>query len=226
MFAKTKLCKFNLVHKCTRGKDCVWAHSQSELKATPDLSRTKLCKEIRSGGQCSDPNCKFAHSKDELRPVKERAGKASKHKEAKPRLPDGPTRMVRAFTVDAAEVVHETFPNVSDVANRANTADPPGLQRQLFADVQTAVKAPMTTVVMPPPGLSGLNEPVYIPTKFDCHTDFKMADLVRPHPSHPLSSQRFLGNLQDGKPSYISNDDLVIDGYTPIAEIMAMHVLR
>lgn len=48
------------------GSDCGFAHSNQELKALPDLSRTRLCQVFFQTGQCNAKNCTYAHSKDEL----------------------------------------------------------------------------------------------------------------------------------------------------------------
>eukprot|EP00930_Biecheleria_cincta_P019470 TRINITY_DN1484_c0_g5_i1.p1 TRINITY_DN1484_c0_g5~~TRINITY_DN1484_c0_g5_i1.p1 ORF type:complete len:216 (-),score=30.63 TRINITY_DN1484_c0_g5_i1:333-980(-) len=67
MFTKTKMCKFHRMGKCAKGTQCPWAHSASELKEVPDLSRTKLCRELIAKGHCTNANCKYAHSKKECR---------------------------------------------------------------------------------------------------------------------------------------------------------------
>lgn len=64
---KTKLCKFALIGQCQRGERCVFAHSRGELRAKPDLSRTKLCPKLFSTGECTDTECRFAHELGELR---------------------------------------------------------------------------------------------------------------------------------------------------------------
>lgn len=67
LFHKTKMCKFNQLGMCTRGEMCRFAHGKTDMNPLPDLSRTKLCKELINTGQCSDPTCKFAHTRHELR---------------------------------------------------------------------------------------------------------------------------------------------------------------
>jgi hypothetical protein len=67
VFGKTKLCKFFILGCCTKGKDCCFAHDQSEMKAIPDLQRTKICKTLINTGACNDPDCKYAHNKEEIR---------------------------------------------------------------------------------------------------------------------------------------------------------------
>jgi hypothetical protein len=64
---KTKFCSFHLKGMCRFGANCSFAHSSSELQATPDLQQTKLCANITEGRGCTDPSCTFAHSEDELR---------------------------------------------------------------------------------------------------------------------------------------------------------------
>lgn len=64
---KTKLCVFNAQGSCDRGNDCHYAHSESELRAAPNLSRTKMCPAIKAGRDCTDRwECAFAHSMDEV----------------------------------------------------------------------------------------------------------------------------------------------------------------
>jgi hypothetical protein len=50
-----------------KGTACGFAHSQDEMKALPDLSRTKICQSLITTGFCNDLQCKFAHNKEELR---------------------------------------------------------------------------------------------------------------------------------------------------------------
>jgi hypothetical protein len=67
VFGKTKLCKFFIMGCCTKGKDCCFAHAQTEMNPSPDLSRTKICKTLINTGTCTNPDCKYAHNKEELR---------------------------------------------------------------------------------------------------------------------------------------------------------------
>jgi len=64
---KTKMCKFNTQGVCTRGADCLFAHSTKELNPLPDLRNTKFCKDLIQTGVCGDPFCTFAHNREELR---------------------------------------------------------------------------------------------------------------------------------------------------------------
>lgn len=64
---KTKFCSYHLKGLCRFGTNCSFAHSGSELQATPDLHQTKLCPKSTEGRVCTDPGCTFAHSEDELR---------------------------------------------------------------------------------------------------------------------------------------------------------------
>lgn len=66
-FSKTKLCKFELLGICAKGRACPFAHGDTELKPLPDLRRTKLCSSLLQTGHCSNPDCTFAHSREELR---------------------------------------------------------------------------------------------------------------------------------------------------------------
>jgi len=66
-FSKTKMCKFNVLGKCTKGEKCPFAHEGLELRKLPDLRCTKLCKVLIQTGQCTSKSCTYAHSKEELR---------------------------------------------------------------------------------------------------------------------------------------------------------------
>lgn len=66
-FAKTKMCKFELIGCCLKGSSCQFAHEASQLQPLPDLSRTKLCPMFVQDGVCSNPGCTFAHDKIEIR---------------------------------------------------------------------------------------------------------------------------------------------------------------
>lgn len=68
-FAKTKMCKFEILGICTKGTQCPFAHAATEINPLPDLSRTKLCKQLLQTGTCDNPGCTYAHRKDELRGV-------------------------------------------------------------------------------------------------------------------------------------------------------------
>lgn len=66
-FSKTKLCKFNVIGKCTKGEQCPFAHENLDLRKLPDLRCTKLCKMLIQTGQCTSKGCTYAHTKEELR---------------------------------------------------------------------------------------------------------------------------------------------------------------
>ena len=68
LFKKTKLCKFHILGACARGLACNFAHSATEMRPEPDLTRTRICPRGHAGGGCNDPTCRFAHSQSELRP--------------------------------------------------------------------------------------------------------------------------------------------------------------
>lgn len=66
-FKKTKMCKFHVVGKCTKGECCPFAHNVGELNDLPDLRCTKLCKNLLKHGECTISGCSYAHNKKELR---------------------------------------------------------------------------------------------------------------------------------------------------------------
>mmetsp|Transcript_57399 Transcript_57399/g.136431 ORF Transcript_57399/g.136431 Transcript_57399/m.136431 type:complete len:252 (-) Transcript_57399:175-930(-) len=67
IFQKTKMCRFFEQGACSRGMNCKFAHSPSELAPMPDFSRTRLCSRMISKGFCDVEGCKFAHNKEQLR---------------------------------------------------------------------------------------------------------------------------------------------------------------
>lgn len=69
-FYKTKLCPhIQQRGRCGKGPSCVFAHSETELRCPPNLTKTKLCPQIRRGETCpnDEATCPFAHSLDALR---------------------------------------------------------------------------------------------------------------------------------------------------------------
>jgi len=66
-FSKTKMCKFHVVKRCTKGAQCPFAHDPLELRNQPDLRCTKLCKTFSQTGECNNKACTYAHGKEELR---------------------------------------------------------------------------------------------------------------------------------------------------------------
>jgi len=66
-FKKTKMCKFEILGMCNKGRSCPFAHGAEELHALPDLRFTKVCKTLIARGVCEDPDCTYAHNRDELR---------------------------------------------------------------------------------------------------------------------------------------------------------------
>mmetsp|Transcript_68754 Transcript_68754/g.152122 ORF Transcript_68754/g.152122 Transcript_68754/m.152122 type:complete len:402 (-) Transcript_68754:130-1335(-) len=64
---KTKMCYFFERGKCA-SSNCRYAHATSELRAPPNLQKTKLCQRWMESGICADgENCIFAHGEDDLR---------------------------------------------------------------------------------------------------------------------------------------------------------------
>mmetsp|Transcript_34947 Transcript_34947/g.80487 ORF Transcript_34947/g.80487 Transcript_34947/m.80487 type:complete len:213 (-) Transcript_34947:87-725(-) len=71
---KTKMCKFFLAKRCSKGRTCPFAHSPDELREQPDLRRTRLCKAFANQGMCeAGLACQYAHSAEELRNPRARA---------------------------------------------------------------------------------------------------------------------------------------------------------
>jgi hypothetical protein len=66
-FSKTKMCRFELLGMCAKGKQCPFAHGNGELRPLPDLRNTKMCRELLKTGQCSTIGCAYAHGREELR---------------------------------------------------------------------------------------------------------------------------------------------------------------
>eukprot|EP00921_Rhytidocystis_pertsovi_P014010 GHVQ01022820.1.p1 GENE.GHVQ01022820.1~~GHVQ01022820.1.p1 ORF type:complete len:555 (+),score=100.57 GHVQ01022820.1:236-1900(+) len=64
---KTKHCPHHYIGKCYKGTDCTFAHSPDEIRPLPDLRNTRLCLNVRHGGNCTDPSCMFAHCRSDLR---------------------------------------------------------------------------------------------------------------------------------------------------------------
>jgi len=67
-FYKTVPCKFYMKGKCTRGRDCVYAHAQIELQPKPNFYKTRFCVKFMTDGCCANGNlCSYAHQNKELR---------------------------------------------------------------------------------------------------------------------------------------------------------------
>lgn len=62
---KTKICSYFSKGACHYGDDCAFAHSTTELKNTPNLRKTRICKAFVEG-RCYNKNCNFAHGEREL----------------------------------------------------------------------------------------------------------------------------------------------------------------
>eukprot|EP01055_Gregarina_sp_Pseudo9_P003105 Gregarina_sp_Pseudo_9__3104@NODE_32_length_5543_cov_23_716206_g30_i0_p2_GENE_NODE_32_length_5543_cov_23_716206_g30_i0NODE_32_length_5543_cov_23_716206_g30_i0_p2_ORF_typecomplete_len368_score26_27zfCCCH/PF00642_24/1_4e06zfCCCH/PF00642_24/9_1e08zfCCCH/PF00642_24/1_9e05zfCCCH_3/PF15663_5/1_2e07zfCCCH_3/PF15663_5/9_3e07Torus/PF16131_5/0_0014Torus/PF16131_5/0_2Torus/PF16131_5/0_32zfCCCH_4/PF18044_1/0_94zfCCCH_4/PF18044_1/0_015zfCCCH_4/PF18044_1/0_018zf_CCCH_4/PF18345_1/0_0076zf_CCCH_4/PF18345_1/0_000 len=69
---KTKLCRWMSQGRCEKGAECSFAHSEAELRACPDLTKTRMCASYEQRGTCSaGERCRFAHTEDELRGTEE-----------------------------------------------------------------------------------------------------------------------------------------------------------
>lgn len=67
--AKTKMCIHFVNGRCTRDFQCLFAHSEEELREPPDLYKTRLCPSfVTENWSCRNGNaCRFAHGEAELR---------------------------------------------------------------------------------------------------------------------------------------------------------------
>eukprot|EP00397_Hematodinium_sp_SG-2012_P007780 GEMP01007830.1.p1 GENE.GEMP01007830.1~~GEMP01007830.1.p1 ORF type:complete len:408 (+),score=97.87 GEMP01007830.1:156-1379(+) len=66
-FFKTSMCRFQQgFGECRRGASCTFAHRREELRSSPDLRKTSLCRQWQFEGECSNPTCRFAHRMGEL----------------------------------------------------------------------------------------------------------------------------------------------------------------
>jgi len=63
---KTKMCAFFERGKCA-STDCRYAHSASELRPSPNLQKTKICRAFMQGDCQDGENCGFAHGEGDLR---------------------------------------------------------------------------------------------------------------------------------------------------------------
>lgn len=68
VYSKTRMCKFHLAGRCTRGQACSFAHSATDMQPLPDFFRTRLCPDFLKQGTCSkEDSCSYAHSPAQLR---------------------------------------------------------------------------------------------------------------------------------------------------------------
>lgn len=68
-FHKTVMCSFFPKGLCTKGKDCTFAHCETELEEAPNLIKTSLCLRWKNGTcRYTAEECPFAHGKRDLRP--------------------------------------------------------------------------------------------------------------------------------------------------------------
>lgn len=87
-FDKTRICKFYLKRRCTRGSMCTFAHGTEDVKTMPDLYKTQICYAFNRAGGCKEgSSCTFAHSHLELRSNERPAHTARWDKRQAP-LPD------------------------------------------------------------------------------------------------------------------------------------------
>jgi len=64
---KTQLCRYYAAGICNVGHSCAFAHGDCDLKAQPDLSKTRICRSWLAG-KCdkTKEECKFAHGRKDV----------------------------------------------------------------------------------------------------------------------------------------------------------------
>lgn len=88
-FSKTELCRYH--PKCHRGDQCLYAHSEAELRARPNFTKTRMCAGYRDGRcKLSATDCPFAHGRRELRPMEPAKAKAPRAARGRPRREAAP----------------------------------------------------------------------------------------------------------------------------------------
>jgi len=65
-FKKTRICRF--YPRCNKGDACRFAHAPEEVRARPNMTKTRMCAGFYDG-RCQLPpeECNFAHGEEELR---------------------------------------------------------------------------------------------------------------------------------------------------------------
>lgn len=67
-FYKTEMCRFMLNGGCNKGSACSHAHFKEELRAKPDLSKTRMCRSLLQNGACTNrKRCPYAHDIRQVR---------------------------------------------------------------------------------------------------------------------------------------------------------------
>ncbi|CAK0910286.1 unnamed protein product, partial [Prorocentrum cordatum] len=64
---RPRLCSYFLRGQCKYGRECDFAHAESELVPAPDFTNMHMCKAFQLG-RCKRKRCRFAHGVQELRP--------------------------------------------------------------------------------------------------------------------------------------------------------------
>jgi len=65
-FKKTRICRF--YPRCNKGDACRFAHAPEEVRARPNMTKTRMCAGFYDGRcQKSPEECNFAHGEEELR---------------------------------------------------------------------------------------------------------------------------------------------------------------
>jgi hypothetical protein len=108
MYTKTKMCTFFMKGQCTKGSACTYAHSCSDQRGKPDLSRTQMCSAFLAGACKNGKRCGYAHHQSELRVL----GKPSRqHRLKQERSKDYRPVVVSEFYErgDASPLGHSSF---------------------------------------------------------------------------------------------------------------------
>lgn len=227
--------------KCAKGKQCPWAHDESELKAAPDLRCTKLCREMMNKGKCTKANCNFAHSNTECRGVKIADGTTRKLTKFSALMP-GPLAEKKKATSKAVKVGQTSAMGVPKYVPLCLNANAPEFVPDFFTSEVPAFMA----MPSPPPEVALQSPEIYT----DANLEFisgslaseapALAPMFSPPPGLPAPPP----GLEDYV-SYSANWDYStfnqeesesdcssyegikteankIDGTTPITEILAM----
>eukprot|EP00930_Biecheleria_cincta_P088995 TRINITY_DN7824_c0_g1_i1.p1 TRINITY_DN7824_c0_g1~~TRINITY_DN7824_c0_g1_i1.p1 ORF type:complete len:263 (+),score=44.25 TRINITY_DN7824_c0_g1_i1:41-829(+) len=111
MSVASRLCKFYLEGRCSRGSECGHSHPQEQPRQQPDLLKVRLCAQFTSKGWCGNQDaCNFAHGLEELR------GFRNQDDVKQPKLKVDVAVALGHLSVTPAQVLsNQTGPSVSKV---------------------------------------------------------------------------------------------------------------
>eukprot|EP00930_Biecheleria_cincta_P019466 TRINITY_DN1484_c0_g1_i1.p1 TRINITY_DN1484_c0_g1~~TRINITY_DN1484_c0_g1_i1.p1 ORF type:complete len:251 (-),score=54.77 TRINITY_DN1484_c0_g1_i1:493-1245(-) len=204
IFSKTKMCKFHQAGKCAKGLQCPWAHDASELNAAPDLRRTKLCKELIKNRNCTNADCNFAHSDEECRTITHATQGLTDE------IPTdfsqvNPEAATKILANEASDTERTSRTEMLDFAPLTLSAEAPDFIPTSF-DAEAPAFVPMPSF---PPGLED-----YVPySSTSGYPSFHLNSSTSGYPSC---------HLNESESDNSSNDDIKIDGNTPISELLAL----